>query len=111
MLDLLVDDAGAMVIGAQTASVRPGEHWLAPPFVKPGERRSVFRQSRETFVEMWEEVGRGKGVAVRVWAEYEEGRAEGEGDGNRQKDKDKDKEERFFTGDEQRRLYFVVERV
>ncbi|KAI9785579.1 MAG: hypothetical protein M1816_000390 [Peltula sp. TS41687] len=102
ILDLLTVKPGSMIVGAQAATINPGELAVRPPFVKEGEHRTVFRQSRETFKRMWEEVGRAKGVELKVWAEYESSESEGPGEG---------KEGRFFTGDDQRRLVFTVERV
>lgn len=101
ILDLLSTKPGSTLIGAQTATTKPGEQILFPPFVKSGEHKSVFRQSRETFVQMWEGVGKDKGIPLKVWAEYEAAQPKGDGE---------KKDEKFFTGDEQRRLFFVVER-
>lgn len=53
ILDLLSPKPGSMIVGAQTATVKPGEHVLRPPFVKEREHKSIFRQSRETFKDMW----------------------------------------------------------
>ncbi len=102
LLGLLAAAPGSMLVGAQTATVRPGEHVLRPPFVKEGEHKTIFRHSRETFRQMWDEVARETGAALKVWAEYEPRQPEqtaGQQEGN------------FFTGDDQRRLFFTVERV
>lgn len=101
ILNLLSTKPGSIIIGAQTATTKPGEQNLVPPFVKPGEHKSVFRQSRETFTQMWEGAGKDKGIPLKIWAEYEAVQPKVEGG---------TKEEKFFTGDEQRRLFFVVER-
>lgn len=101
ILGLLSEAPGSMIVGAQTATTKPGEHVLKPPFVAEGEHKSIYRQSRETFRTMWEEIGQDLGVKLDIWAEYEETKDEGQ----------KGDEEKFFTGDEQRRLFFVVERL
>lgn len=103
IIDLLSSKPGSMIIGAQTATIKPGEQALFPPFVQPGEHKSVYRQSRETFTQMWEEVGKSRGVKLNIWAEYEAVTPEKGTEGIQEK--------KFLTGDEQRRLYFTVKRV
>lgn len=90
-----------MIIGAQTASIEPGDHVVKPPHVAEGEHKSVYRQSRETFRKMWEEIGEDQGINLDIWAEYEETNGKGQ----------KGYEESFFTGNEQRHLFFVVTRL
>jgi len=102
ILDLLSLKPGATVIGAQTATIKPGEQKLSPPFVNPGEHKSVYRHSRETFGKMWAGVGKSKGVDLKIWAEYEALQPEVSGTGD---------QKRFFTGSEQRRLFFTIARV
>lgn len=102
ILDLLSLKSGSMIIGAQTATTKPGKQVLSPPFVQPGKGKIVYRQGRETFVQMWKEIEQAKGVNLNIWAEYEDEALEGpEGI----------QERKFFTGAEQRRLYFTIERV
>lgn len=102
MLDLLSSKPGSMIIGAQTATVKPGEQVVVPPFMQPGEHKTVYRQSRETLTQSWESVGQAKGVELRIWTEYEAIEPNGAGEG---------KEEKYFTGNEERRLFFLVERI
>lgn len=101
ILELLSEAPGSMVIGAQTASIEPGDHVLKPPHVAEGEHKSVYRQSRETFRKMWEEVGEDQGIDLNIWVEYEETNGKGQ----------EGYEELFFTGNARRHLLFVVERL
>lgn len=105
ILKLLSPKQGSMVIGAQTGSTQPGEQVVKPPLVAEGEQKSIYRQSKETFEEMWRVVGREEGVELRVEVVYDdqadrEKRAEEERTGGKKK---------FFSGVEQRRLFFTVE--
>lgn len=102
ILDLLCLKPGSTVIGAQTATIKPAEQKLVPPFVKPGEHKSVYRHSRETFEKMWADVGKSRGVDLKIWAEYEALQPEVSGN---------EDQKRFFTGSEQRRLFFTIELV
>lgn len=104
ILKLLVKKKGSMVIGAQIGSTQAGNLHLKPPFVTEGEERIVFRQNLETFKQMWETVGDEQGVQLKIGVEYDnqqdiEARAREEQEGGKQ---------RFFSGSEQRRLFFTV---
>lgn len=47
-------------------------------------------------------MGQAKGVELKIWTEYEAIEPKGAGEG---------KEEKYFTRNEERRLFFLVERV
>lgn len=59
ILKLLSRKPGSIVIGALAGSTQPGEQVVKPPLVPEGELMIVYRQSKETFVEMWRVVERG----------------------------------------------------
>ena len=104
ILKLLTRQKGSMVIGAQTGSTQAGDFRLKPPIVAEGEERTLFRQSLETFKQMWETVGCDEGVQLTIEVEYDddkdrEARAREEQEGGKKK---------FFSGSEQRRLFFTV---
>ena len=93
---------GSWIVGGLTASVHAREQELKPPFVPEGVKRSVFIQSKETFERLWDEVRKDTGVAVKVWAEYEDGETESKkanekGAGN------------IFGTSEQKLLWYMIE--
>lgn len=69
---------GSWIMGGLSAGApaRAGEHWLEPPFVPAGVRKNVYRHDRESFVRLWQEVGRELGVELDVFADYEAGASE-----------------------------------
>ena len=85
--------------------MKPGEQALKPPFVAEGEKKSVYRQSTETFVEMWNIVEKDEVVKLRVNVEYEEHEVREK----RVREEETEEKKRFFEGSEQRRLFFTVE--
>ena len=105
IIKLLARKPGSMVIGAQTGSTQSGEHIIKPPFVAEGEHKSVFRQSVETFTEMWKVVEQEEGIPLKVNVVYDD-QEERETRENEEKALGKKK---FFSGSEQRRLFFTVE--
>ena len=105
ILKLLSRRPGSMVIGAQTGSTKPGEQVLKPPFVAEGEHKSVFRQSADTFTEMWKIVEQDEGVRLEVDVIYDD-QEERE---RRMKEEEAEGRKRFFSGLEQRRLFFKVQ--
>ena len=105
ILKLLSRKSGSMVIGAQTGSTKPGEQVLKPPFVAEGEHRSVFRHNAETFTEMWKIVEQDEGVRLKVEVVYDD-QEERE---KRRKEEEAEGKKKFFSGLEQRRLFFTVE--
>ena len=105
ILKLLSRKPGSMIIGAQTGSTQAGEQVLRPPFAAEGERKTVFRQSTETFTEMWRIVERDEGVGLKAMVEYEEQ----SGRDRRTQLEEAEEKKKFFTGSEQRRLFFTVE--
>lgn len=105
ILKLLSHKPGSMVIGAQTGSTQPGEQVIKPPFVAEGEQRSIFRQSVESFTEMWKIVEQDEGVRLKVEVVYDD-QEERE---RRTKEEEAQRKKKFFSGLEQRRLFFTVE--
>ena len=103
ILKLLKRDTGSLLIGASTGSVNPGEQTFKPPLVV--EEKSVFRHSKETFVQMWNKVGEELGVRVKVECAYDD---DGERGARNEEEEGKGKGH-FFKGSDQRRLYFTVE--
>ena len=107
IIKLLAQKPGSMVIGAQSGSTQSGEQIVKPPFVAEGEHRSIFRQSVETFTEMWKIVEQDEGIRLKVDVVY----------GNKMEWETRAKEEKalgkknFFSEPEQRRLFFTVEMV
>ena len=104
ILKLLVQKKGSMVIGHQTGCIHAGELQLKPPIVAEGEKRTLFRQSKETFRQMWETVGADEGVRLEIEVEYDaqeeqEARTREEQEGGKKK---------FFSGSDQRRLFFTI---
>ncbi|KAF2197441.1 hypothetical protein GQ43DRAFT_204195 [Delitschia confertaspora ATCC 74209] len=108
ILKLLKNEKETMVIGTQTGSLEPTELVLQPPLCEPGEHKTVWRQSRETMVEMWKEAANSVGLDVEIWAEYDEEEARQRANGRREKGEGWEKRERFFTGDKERRIFFRV---
>lgn len=105
ILKLLSRKPGSMVIGAQTGSTEAGEQVLKPPFAAEGERKTIYRQSMETFTEMWRIVERDEGVGLKVNVVYDE-----QNDRDmRAKEEESGEKKKFFSGPQQRRLFFTVE--
>lgn len=105
ILKLLSRKPGSMVIGAQTGSTDAGEHFLKPPFVAEGRQKSVYRQSMETLTEMWRIVERDEGIRLKVDVVYDE---QNDRD-TRAKEEETGEKKKFFSGPQQRRLFFTVE--
>ena len=107
-LRLLRRDGPALVVGAQTGTVAPGEMTLRPPFCREGEHRTAYRHSTDTMVAMWERVGEAVGLWVKVEAAYDEAemreRAEGVA-----RDPHWEKKHRSLVGADNRRVFFLVE--
>ena len=101
ILKLLKPQAGSWIIGGQTGSLVPREFPLRPPFVAPGQEKSVYRHNVETFREMWELVGREEGIALSIWVEYEQTSDSRERGGGKM----------LFGGDDNRRFYFLIKRL
>ena len=103
ILKLLKNDAGSYVIGTQTGELTPKEFPLQPPFVEKAGEKTVYRHSRDSFVEMWEKVGREEGVALKIWAETQEPASSVAKDAGKKT---------FFGGDRANyRIHFRVEKV
>ena len=107
IIKLLARKPGSMVIGAQSGSIQPGEQTLKPPFVAEGEHKSIFRQSVETFAEMWKIVEQDEGIRLKVDVVYGD-KVEWE---TREKEEDAMGKKNYFSEPEQRRLFFTVEMV
>jgi hypothetical protein len=111
ILRLLKSTEGSLVFGTQTGTMDPGELALKPPLCEPGERKTIYRHSKDTMKDMWEKAAKAVGFEVKVWTEYDEEEAEQRAKGIREKGEGWEKQERFFTGDRERRIFFKVERV
>lgn len=103
ILKLLKPDAGSLLIGASSGSVKPGEQTYKPPLVV--EETSVFRHSKETFVQMWNEVEDETGVRVKAECVYDDNGERGA----RSEEEEAKGKGHFFKGSDQRRLCFTVE--
>ena len=105
ILKLLSKKPGSMVIGIQTGSIEGKEHVMKPPYVDEGERKTIYRQSKESFTEMWKIVEKDEGVELKVNVVYEE-----QDDRDRRaKEEEAGEKKRFFSGPDERRLYFTIE--
>ena len=93
MVKLLAQKPGSMVIGAQNGSTLPGAQHIKPPFCAEGEHKYLFRQSVETFTQMWKIVEQDEGIRLKVDVVYG------------------DQEEESFSRPDRRRLYYTVEMV
>ncbi|CZR51749.1 uncharacterized protein PAC_01626 [Phialocephala subalpina] len=112
VLLLLSAEPGSMIIGAQTSSTEDHEEVLSTPFLKEGVVRKVFRPSKETFKQMWQEAALDMGIGVKVWAEYRPRWELGETEVEQNYSEShamvaKDEEQRG----KQRRMFFTVERL
>lgn len=94
-----------MIIGVQTGTTQPGELVLKPPYVAVGEEKSVYRHSKETFLDMWKIVGSDEGLELDVRVEYDDQQARE----RRAKEEESGERKSFFSGPEQRRLFFTIE--
>ena len=108
IIKLLARKPGSMVIGAQTGSTQSGEQTIKPPYVAEGEQKSVFRQSAETFMEMWKIVEQDEGIRLKVDVVYDD---QEERKTRQKMDEALGKKKFFSGGPEQRRLFFTVELV
>ncbi|MCJ1293728.1 hypothetical protein MMC34_005283 [Xylographa carneopallida] len=104
ILSLLKPGPGSWIIGAQSGSINPRHLPLRPPFVAEGEERSVYRHSVDTFRTMWEEVGQEEGLSLEIWVEYQRDELSGKEIGEREGGK------LLFSGDDNRRFYFLIKR-
>jgi hypothetical protein len=109
MLRLLKNVPGSIVFGTQTGRLDAGELVLQPPMCEPGEHKTVFRHSKESMKEMWERIAKGVGIKVNVWTDYDEKDAAERAEGRKNKGEEWGKSERFFSGDNERRIFFRVE--
>lgn len=110
ILKLLRPEPGSFVLGAQTGTLNAGEMVVPPPLAEPGENKVVWRHSRETMIDMWKRVGERLGIELKVWADYDQDEIRERELGIAQ-DQDWEKRNRFFTGKDERRIFFLVERV
>lgn len=109
ILKLLKTTSKSTIIGTQTGTLDAGEMELKPPLCEPGEHKTVYRHSKETTKDMWEKAAKALDVKVDVWTEYDEDEARQRAEGRREKGEEWEKEQRFFTGDRERRIFFRVE--
>jgi len=114
LLRLLRPCKGSMLIGNNTGELVASSIPLRAPFCKEGEKKELFRQSRESMREMWEETVREYNTAAsqdvkaefNIWCEYDRKEAE-----KREQEMKKEGQVRFFRGDGQRRILWCVERL
>ena len=109
MIRLLRPVKGSMLLGIVSGQLNAGEVHMKPPFVAGEEVAVVFRQSRETMKQLWEEAIEGLGEAKDSWhisCEYDlKDLAEME------KERRHKGDIRYFGGEELRRILFSVERL
>ena len=105
ILRLLKTQPGSWILGAQAGSINPRQFPLRPPFVAPGQERSVYRHSVETFRNMWEEVGAEEKIGLDIWVEYQRSEVPVEEIGGKLGGKT------MFGGDDNRRFYFLIKRL
>jgi hypothetical protein len=111
ILKLLGPGDESLIFGTQTGTLSPGELNLKPPLCEPGEHRAVYRHSKETMIEMWYRVGKKLNEDIQVWAEYDEEERKARERGRMESGEDWEAGQRFFTGSEERRIFFTVKRV
>ncbi|KAI1161954.1 hypothetical protein F5B18DRAFT_662703 [Nemania serpens] len=109
VLKLLKPVKGSTVIGTQTGSLDFGELKLQPPLCEPGEEKTIYRQSKETLKTLFEKAAEAVGVDVVVWTEYDEDEAKERAAGRNEKGEGWEKKERFFVGENERRIFFRVD--
>ena len=99
-----------MIIGGQRASTVAGEQDLTGNSQGEGIEKSIFRQSKETFREMWEEIMKQENEKLKIWVEYSSQSAlkklKDDGDIDLKK-------ARFFSDKEgtRRMMFFLIERL
>jgi len=104
ILTLSKREKGSMVIGAQTGSIQAGEMHLKSPIVPEGQESTLFRHNLETLRQMWETVGLEEGLRLKVEVQYDEPQ-------DREatiREEQEEGKKKFFSGPEQRRLFFTV---
>lgn len=105
ILKLLAQKPGSLVVGTQAGSIVPGEQELKPPFAKVGEKRTLYRQSKESFTELWMGVGKEEGVEIKIEVEYEED----VGEDDRVKQAAPGSDGKYFGAVKDRKMLFTVE--
>lgn len=101
MVKLLDPQKGSCVVGTQTGAVQAGEYPLGPPYVKKMGDAVAWRHSRESFIEMWEKVGKELDVQLDIWVEYQSVETMGEEAGGKS----------VFGGTGNRRIHFLIKRM
>ena len=101
MLSLLRQEPGSFILGTSMGSILPRETDIKPPMVQEGTHMTIFKHSRDTMRQMWERVGHAAGMELRVEVQYDEEEVRSRQEGWN--------EERFFQGEDQRRVLFFVE--
>ncbi|KAI0206434.1 hypothetical protein F4808DRAFT_407234 [Astrocystis sublimbata] len=109
ILKLLKPIRGSTIIGTQTGSIDAGHVKLQPPLCEPGEDKSIYRQSKETLKALFERATESAGINALVWTEYDEEEAKERVAGRKEKGEDWEKRERFFAGNNERRIFFRVD--
>ncbi|CAG8955049.1 hypothetical protein HYFRA_00007063 [Hymenoscyphus fraxineus] len=111
ILKLLSEKPGSMVIGTQTGSVKPSEFTLRPPLCEPGEHKVVYRHSKDTMSDMWTRAGNKLGVKIEVRTDYDEEERAAREKGRLEKGPEWEAKQRFFTGEDERRVFFTIIRL
>lgn len=106
IMKLLKAARGSTVTGTQTGSLDAGELVLKPPLCDPGEDKTIYRQSRETLIDLFENAAKSAGLQVSVWAGYyDEDETRERARGRAEKGDEWETKERFSAGDKERRIF------
>ncbi|KAF5879590.1 putative methyltransferase domain-containing protein [Botrytis fragariae] len=72
ILNLLHSKAGSLLTGTQTGIMRPGKLVLEPPVCEPEEFKTIYWNSAEKLIEMWQRVAKKLSINIKTTAEYDE---------------------------------------
>ncbi|TGO60086.1 hypothetical protein BCON_0038g00010 [Botryotinia convoluta] len=72
VLNLLRSEAGSLLTGTQTGIMRPGKLVLEPPVCEPGEYKTIYWNSAEKLIELWQRVAKRLSINIKTTAEYDE---------------------------------------
>jgi hypothetical protein len=115
MIRLLKPTKGSMILGSNTGQLEAAALIMKPPFVKEGEERWVYRQSKESMAELWWEAIDGLGEEGEKTKTRTKWRVECDYDlkqhAARERERKEKGEVRYFQGDGQRRILYSVTRI
>jgi SAM-dependent methyltransferase len=111
ILKLLRQNSGSLVVGTQTGTVKPEEFTVKPPLCEPGEHKVVYRHSKETMKDMWTRAGMMIDMSLDVKTEYDEEERMAREKGRLEKGPEWEARQRFFTGSDERRIFFTISRL